>query len=41
MIEDEAPAKFSIFSKMLDCGDTGRRGAEHRNLLQLMSLIKL
>ncbi len=32
---DKALAKFSIFSKMLDGGDTGRRRAEHRNILQL------
>ncbi len=36
MIVDKALAKFSIFSKMLDGGDTGRRRAEHRNFLQLM-----
>jgi hypothetical protein len=35
MIVDNVPAKFSIFLKMLDGGDTGRRGAEHRNFLQL------
>ena len=38
---DNALAKFSIFLKMLDGGDTGKRGAEHRHFLQLMSLIKL
>ncbi len=32
---DKAPAKFSIFLKMLDGGDTGRRRAEHRIILQL------
>jgi hypothetical protein len=32
---DNAPAKFSIFSKMLDGGDTGRREVEHRNFLPL------
>jgi len=32
---DKASAKSSIFLKMLDGGDTGRRRAEHRNLLQL------
>ena len=32
---DKAPTKSSIFSKMLDGGDTGRRRAEHRNILQL------
>ena len=30
---DNAPAKFSIFKKMLDGGDTGRRRVEHRNSL--------
>ena len=33
MIVDRALAKFSIFSKMLDGGDTGRRGVEHRSFL--------
>ena len=32
---DKALAKFSIFSKMLDGGDTGRRRVEHRNFVQL------
>ena len=32
---DKALAKFSIFSKMLDGGDTGRGRVEHRNFLQL------
>jgi len=32
---DNALAKFSFFSKMLDGGDTGRRRVEHRNILQL------
>ena len=32
---DKALAMFSIFEKMLDGGDTGRRRAEHRNFLQL------
>jgi len=32
---DKAPAKSSIFSKMVDGGDTGRRGVEHRNFLHL------
>ncbi len=32
---DNALAKFSIFSKLLDGGDTGRRMVEHRNFLQL------
>ncbi len=32
---DKALAKLSIFSKMLDGGDTGRRRVEHRNFLQL------
>ncbi len=35
MIVDKAPAKLSIFSKMLDGGDTGRRRVEHRNILQV------
>ena len=35
MMTDNAPAKFSIFSKMLDGGDTGRRGVEHRSFMQL------
>jgi hypothetical protein len=35
MIVDNAPAKSSFFSKILDGGDTGRRWAEHRNILQL------
>jgi hypothetical protein len=32
---DKALAKFSIFSKMLDGGDTGKRRAKHRSFLQL------
>jgi len=28
---DDALAKFSIFLKMLDSGDTGKRGVEHRS----------
>jgi len=32
---DKALAKFSIFEKMLDGGDTGRGRVEHRNFLQL------
>ncbi len=32
---DKAPAKSSIFLKMLDGGDAGRRRVEHRNILQL------
>ena len=32
---DKALAKFSIFSKMLDGGDTGKRRVEHGNILQL------
>ena len=32
---DKALAKFSIFSEMLDGGDTGKRRVEHRNFLQL------
>ncbi len=39
MIVDNALAKFSIFLKMLDGGDTGRRKVEHRNFLQLRTLI--
>ncbi len=35
MMVDNALAKSSIFSKMLDGGDTGRRRVEHRNFLQL------
>jgi hypothetical protein len=35
MIADKDLAKFSIFEKMLDGGDTGKRRAEHRNSLQL------
>ena len=35
MIVDDALAKFSIFQKMLDGGDTGRRGVEHRSIFQL------
>ena len=35
MSVDKALAKFSIFSKMLDGGDTGRRRVEHRSILQL------
>jgi hypothetical protein len=41
MIVDDALAKFGIFLKMLDGGDTGRRGVEHRNLLQLKPLFIL
>ncbi len=33
MTVDKAPAKSSIFSKMLDGGDTGRRRVEHRGFL--------
>ncbi len=32
---DKALAKFSIFKKMLDGGDTGRGRVEHRSILQL------
>ena len=32
---DKALAKFSIFSKMLDGGDTGEGRVEHRSSLQL------
>ncbi len=32
---DKALAKLSIFSKMLDGGDTGRRRVEHRNILHV------
>jgi len=32
---DKALAKLGIFSKMLDGGDTGKGGVEHRNILQL------
>jgi hypothetical protein len=32
---DNALAKFSIFSKMLNGGDTGRGKVEHRSILQL------
>jgi hypothetical protein len=32
---DKALAKFSIFSKVLDGGDTGKRRVEHRSNLQL------
>jgi hypothetical protein len=32
---DKALAKFSIFKKMLDGGDTGRRRVKHRSFLQL------
>jgi hypothetical protein len=35
MIVDKALAKFSIFSKMLDGGDTGKGRAEHRSFLVL------
>ena len=35
MIEDNALAKFGIFSKMLDGGNTGKRRAEHSNFFQL------
>ncbi len=35
MIVDKALAKFSIFSKMLDGGDTGRERVEHRSNFQL------
>lgn len=35
MMSDNALAKFSIFPKMLDGGDTGKRGVEHRNVFQL------
>ena len=31
MIVDNALTKFSIFLKMLDGGDTGRIGVEHRS----------
>jgi hypothetical protein len=33
MIADKALAKFSIFLKMLDGGDTGRRRVEHSSNL--------
>jgi len=32
---DKALAKFSIFSKMLDGGDTGKGRVEHRNFMRL------
>ena len=32
---DKAPAKFGIFSKMLDGGDIGRGRVEHRSILQV------
>jgi hypothetical protein len=32
---DNALAKFSIFLKMLDGGDTGKGRVEHRSILQL------
>ena len=35
MIVDKALAKSSIFSKILDGGDTGKRRVEHRDFLQL------
>ncbi len=35
MIADKALAKFSIFSKMLNGGDTGKGRVEHRNIMQL------
>jgi hypothetical protein len=35
MMTDNALAKFCIFLEMLDSGDTGRRGAEHSDLLLL------
>jgi hypothetical protein len=34
---DNALAKFSIFLKMLNGGDTGKGGAEHRSFLELNS----
>lgn len=37
---DKALAKFSIFSKMLDGGDTGRRRAEHRSSFQFTQHIR-
>ncbi len=38
MKTDNALAKFSIFLKMLDGGDTGKRGAEHRSFYRCGSL---
>jgi hypothetical protein len=35
MIFDNALARFSVFKKILDDGDTSKRGAEHRNFLLL------
>jgi hypothetical protein len=35
MSVDNVLAKFRIFPKMLDSGDTGRRRVEHRSRLQL------
>jgi hypothetical protein len=35
MMVDNALAKSSIFLKMLDGGDTGKRRVEHRSFLQL------
>jgi hypothetical protein len=32
---DKALTKFSIFEKMLDGGDTGKRRVEHGSILQL------
>ncbi len=41
MMTDNALAKFSIFLKMLDGGDTGKRRAEHRSFLLVFTHIKL
>ncbi len=38
MIADKAPAYLCISLEMRRGGNTGRRRAEHRNLLQLRSL---
>ncbi len=38
MIVDKALAKSSIFSKILDGGDTGKGWVEHRGFMQLWSL---
>jgi len=33
MMADNALAKFSIFLQVLDGGDTGKRGTEHRGFV--------